>query len=98
MIMATPCDGIIECRDGRDENCEEDKLILLTTFAVLFLTTICIYIYLVVVRIPHWEKTVFRNFTNRDETMDLKSFIFTDIKGNELAKLKVCKLNNDNCK
>ena len=37
-IMAVPCDGILECRDGSDENCGEDKMILVIAVAVLFLT------------------------------------------------------------
>ena len=39
-IMATPCDGIRECRDGRDEECEDDKLILIFVISGLVATTL----------------------------------------------------------
>ena len=86
-IMAIPCDGIIECRDGRDENCEEDKWILVIATALLFMITICIYLYLVFVRLPFWKTSVFLDFG--DGNMDSKSDDFSRLKGNKLAKLKV---------
>ena len=88
-IMATPCDGILECRDGRDENCEEDKWILAIVTALLFLTTICIYLYLVYVKIPHWKDCVFRDFNNGNIDSKLQSAHYFQMKGNALAKLKV---------
>ena len=88
--MAIPCDGILECRDGRDENCEEDKIILVISITVLFLTTICIYLYLVFVRLPIWKNSVFRDFDNGNIDTQSKTSDYSGMKGNSLAKLKVC--------
>ena len=88
-IFAIPCDGIVECRDGRDENCEEDKLILVISVALLFLTTFCMYHYLVFVSLPNWKNSVFRDFKN--EGIDFKTQVHdcSELKGNSLAKIKV---------
>ena len=88
-IMAIPCDGILECRDGRDEICEEDKIILVIAVAVLFLTTICIYLYLVFIRLPFWKRSVLQDF--KDEGVEFRAQIHdcSELKGNSLAKLKV---------
>ena len=88
-IMAIPCDGIVECRDGRDENCNDDKLILYLVTAVLFLTTICIYLYLVFVRLPLWKYSVFRDFDYGNIDPKSKAYDCSGMKGNKLAKLKV---------
>ena len=88
-IMATPCDGILECRDGRDENCEEDKLILATVIAMLFVTTILIYLFLIFAKLPTWKKSMLRDFIAVDSDNVCISSSCTDMKGNELARLKV---------
>ena len=93
--MAVPCDGIVECRDGRDENCEEDKIILVISIAILFLTTICIYLHLVFIRLPFWKNSVFRDFdTAGNINSESRPFDFTGMKGNKLVKLKVWSLKH----
>lgn len=87
--MATPCDGIVECRDGRDENCDEDKLILVICVALLFLTTICIYLYLVFVRLPFWKRSVLLDFDNGSNDSQSQYQDCSELKGNTLARLKV---------
>ena len=88
-IMAIPCNGIVECRGGQDENCEDDKFILVISITVLFLTTICIYLYLVFVRLPSWKNSVFRDFDVGNTDLETKPINCSDMKGNKLAKLKV---------
>ena len=87
-IMGTPCDGIVECRDGRDEKCEEDKLILVIAIALLFLTTTCIYLYLVFVRLPIWKNSDFRDF-DAGKITESKTFDCNGMIGDKLAKFKV---------
>ena len=94
-IMATPCDGIVECRDGSDENCGDDKLILVIAISLLLLTTICIYLYLVLIRLPSWKNSVLRNFDNSSNGFK-KSHPSdcSELRGISLAKLKVLIIAN----
>ena len=88
-IKAIPCNGIVECRDGRDENCEEDKWILAIAVSVLFLTTICIYLYLVFVRLPLWKESVLLDFDAGNNDSETGPSECSNMKGDKLAKLKV---------
>ena len=88
-IMATPCDGIVECRDGSDENCGEDRWILLITTTLLLLATICIYLHIVFIRLPNWKNSVFRDFDVATICSESQPSNFKEMKGNALAKLKV---------
>ena len=90
-IKAIPCDGILECRDGQDENCEDDKLSLVIVTALFFLTTICIYLYLVCVRLPLWKDSIFWDFDDGNIDSKSKTFDCSGMKGNHLAKFKVIK-------
>ena len=93
-IMATPCDGIMECRDGIDENFEEDKWILAATIFGVLLATMCIYLYLVLVRLPLWKKSVLMDFDDGDDNIQLWHSDCSKLTGNTLAKLKVFQLKN----
>ena len=89
-IMATPCDGIRECRDGRDEECEDDKLILYFVVSGLITTTLIIYLYVVWIKIPQWRKSFLRDLKANDNHDDGRNPInYVDFKGNNLARLKV---------
>ena len=87
-IMATPCDGIRECRDGRDEECEDDKLILIFVISVLVATTLIIHQYLLWIKIPRWRKSVLRDF-KADFVDERNPTNYIDFRGNDLANLKV---------
>ena len=87
--MATPCNGILECRDGSDENCDEDKWILVIILSFLFLVTICIYLHLICIMLPKWKKTIFQDFDGKSSTQDEEFLSCNEMMGNDLASLKV---------
>ena len=88
-IMAIPCDGIVECLDGRDENCDNDKLILIIATSLLFLTTIGVYVYLILIKLPFWNDSVLRFSDDGNIQSKLWPSDCSEMKGNTLANLKV---------
>ena len=44
-ILAIPCNNVTECRDGRDENCEETYIIFGTVVSTITIMTFAIHIY-----------------------------------------------------
>ena len=89
-IMAIPCDGIQECRDGRDEiYCQDDKAILVIVLSVLILVTVCFYLYLIWMKIPdsvHDFQSV--------EVGEWNEINCINLKGDDLVKLKVIHFMN----
>ena len=81
-IKAIPCDGVKECRGGSDEECEEDKLIVLGVVVVLFILTNVIYHYLKWCHLPMRDKVI--QLATCNPITDYSHFI-----GDDLAKLKV---------
>ena len=81
-IMATPCDGIKECRDGIDEQCGENKLVLYGIVGGLVMLTGFVY-HILKWYILNWENKLITNQTYDD----LGSCC--NLMGDELAELKV---------
>ena len=87
-IMATPCNDIRECRDGSDEECEDDKMVLIFLVSGLVTMTLIIYQYLLWIKIPQWKKYFLRD--SKANAYDGKNPInCIDFRGNDLANLKV---------
>ena len=87
-IKAIPCNGIRECRDGRDEECEDDKLLMYFILSGLFLLTFSIYQYLTWIKIPQWKQVVLTKIqSTADDGRNPEDCI--GLKGNALANLKV---------
>ena len=82
MIMATPCDGVKECWNGLDEDCDENNVILIGVVAALVILTNCIYHYL------KWYHLGWRNHIIVEETTYQKNN-YRYLLGDDLAKLKV---------
>ena len=85
-IMATPCDGIKECRDGSDEQCDENKWNLIGIVSGLVMITVCIYNYLKW-HVLNWNEDLIINMSNDAVDHDLGAC--SNLLGDDLAKLKV---------
>lgn len=86
-IKAFPCNGIKECRDNSDEDCENKKWILYSILIALGVITNIVYYYM------KWYSLDWKNASEnipeikRDDGWDSK--ICINFKGEKLANLKV---------
>ena len=85
VIMATPCDGVKECRNGSDERCEEDKMILIGIVAGLVILTGGVYHYLKWYHLGWKDKIINEPSGNQRGTC-------STLMGDDLAKLKVSQI------
>ena len=88
-IKAIPCNGgIPECRDGSDEDCEDDIKVLVVAIVFLVLLTFCIYFYLKWKIIPEWAED--HSTTNAYLSRELSGNVScVSYVGDDLANLKV---------
>ena len=85
-ILATPCNGVKECRDGRDENCDQDWRILSAFIGITFAGIVAICSYLHFRTTKRYPTIVSDDPENIDEeTAEARS----NFRGNVLAKIKV---------
>ena len=87
-ILATPCNGIRECRDVDDEDCDESKedMIISLVIAFVLITALCVFI--------HYKTTTKYppQLSNDAEFIDDETTKYrSNLKGNQLAEIKVCK-------
>ena len=92
-ILATPCNGIRECSDYNDEDCEKDWIAIIisisTTFVVI-LVLFAILHYRVTKKFPSTVPYVTEKLN--EETINARSAI----KGDVLAKIKVILYSSEN--
>ena len=86
-ILATPCNGIRECSDVDDEDCDESKeaLIISLVIAFVLITALCVFIHYKTIRKYPTQNSIDLEFID-DETSKYRS----NLKGNQLALIKVC--------
>lgn len=79
-IMATPCDGFQDCRNGIDEECQVNELFLFTGLFCFYIVTFCMWYFL---RLRVQKNTCLKNSIHEDVGL------FKDFVGDDLAELKV---------
>ena len=88
-IKAIPCNGIKECRDGEDEdNCEEKRIYFQIIIASLMVITQTVYLYIRIVKKQKWKQKNLDSFGKVFQD-NYKLGECGDLKGDDLAKLKV---------
>ena len=88
-IKAIPCNGgIPECRDGSDEDCEDDITTLVIVFVFLVLITFCIYFYLKWKIIIEWAENYSMSNASLNGELSVNGSCVTHL-GDDLANLKV---------
>ena len=87
-IKAVPCNGIKECRNGEDEDCNEDQPIFRIIIASLIIITQSVYLYLRLVKIHKWKENCL-NSLGKGFQDNYKLGECHDLKGDDIAKLKV---------
>ena len=83
-IMATPCNGIRECRNGIDEQCEISVVYFWSIFGGFFLLTVTVILIMKCLT-PETKK----NATNEVEHTKYDSKDCSLLEGNQLAEMKV---------
>ena len=83
--MAIPCNGIPECMDGKDEECDENNSILIGVILTLVIITNIIYHYLKWYCLDWNQQNIPTPNTNDD--WNLKDCV--TMIGDELANMKV---------
>ena len=87
-IKAVPCNKIKECRDGKDEDCNEDQTIFRIIIVSLIIITQSVYLYLRLIKIRKWKRNSL-NSLGKGFQDDYKLGECHDLKGDDIAKLKV---------
>ena len=84
-IWAKPCDGVQDCRDGSDENCDDRKDIHAGVILCLILVTNVIYHYLKW-HCLEWSSHSISSYHIWDGQI---SYTYSSLMGDDLANLKV---------
>ena len=81
IIKAIPCNGIVECKDGRDENCDWPGWIIWVVLVIISTIMFCIWYYTHSLAIKECENLTFEQNQTRIYT--------TQCSGDSLVHLKV---------
>ena len=88
-IKATPCNGQTECKDGKDEECEKNNLYIYIPMFCAFVV-IAIFFFSLDYSIKRQQHDVVITNTSDEPISDEAIRCRQNLKGNQLAKLKVC--------